>query len=306
MITYNHRRLFSSPHRNKWFYEQIKQACSGKVCMDIGTGSGVLSLFAIQAGAKHVFMLDHNIDCCNMVKDVFEYNNIPKNKYTIIHDRVDDNFKFTNTIDVIISETISSDFFGRGFQDICKTIQNIEALKDAVIIPDKIYGALTFFESMDGIENAYQLFDEWAVPEKLYTGVEEIDTTYTVWSHMLGEQKNDYQLACRPYLNPQTVYEKAIVRVWHDAKNSQCFIIEEAITYDAYNPFVDLEWYTKVNIPNKTYGIYLTGYLECERTNSTRHAMYKDVWATYFYKFVKTNNNLKIEYDTKINNFVFT
>ena len=89
MKTYDHNMLFTNRHRNNWYYKQIKSSCNDKICLDIGTGSGVLSLFAIHSGAKHVYMIDHNVDCCEMAGRIFQKANIPKEKYTIIRAEFD-------------------------------------------------------------------------------------------------------------------------------------------------------------------------------------------------------------------------
>jgi hypothetical protein len=39
--------------------------------------------------------------------------------------------------------------------------------------------------------------------------------------------------------------------------------------------------------------------------NSSLHLMNQDVWATYFYKFKKTNDNITIKFDRNIDNFLF-
>ena len=315
MKTYDHYRLFTSENRNNWFYNQIKQVCSGKVCMDIGAGSGVLSLFAIQAGAEHVFMIDHNIDCCDMASDIFEYNNISKEKYTIMHEQFDKNLaRVLPNIDVIVSEIITSKFFSAGYCDICKIIQDTPSLKNATMIPDKIYGSLTFFKDIKSITSVEQLFKRRDMIKKIYTGVENIDTEYTVLSHMVDRfsyhnvrihQFLDNFMSCRPYIKPRSVYERIMYDVWRDAIASECYTTDDVIKYDVYNPLTALEWQTKINMPNNIYGIRLNGYLECERTNSARFEMHKDVWATYFYKFTKTNNNLKIQFNNEINDFSF-
>ena len=309
--------LLTSEYRNNWFYNQIKKACPDKICLDIGTGSGILSLFAIHSGAKHVYMIDHNLDCCEMASDIFEYNNIPKEKYTIIHDEFDSSLaKTLPSIDVIVSETINGMFFNVGHHTICKTIQNTPSLKDATMIPDKIYGSLTFFKDINSIEAVEQLFKKRDTIKKIHTGVEHIDNEYTISSNIID--KNFYQdrelhpvlqtnhLLCRPWVNPHSKYEKIMLNIWQDAIASACYTTDDVIKYNTYNPPTTLEWQTNIDIPDNVYGIRLNGFLECERTNSARLEMYKEVWPTHFYKFTKVNNNLKIQFnDTNINNFVF-
>ena len=315
MKTYNHRRLFTSANRNNWFYNQIKKACPNKICMDIGIGSGILSLFAIQAGAKHVYMVDHNIDCIEMARDIFEYNNIPIEKYTIIHDKFDKTLaKTLPSIDVIVSETISSRLFCAGYHNICKIIQSTPSLKNATLIPDKIYSSLTFFKDVKNIDLIEQLFKETDPVEKLYTGVRHIDNEYIVLSNMIDKHSYhdrelrlclDNRMQCRAWIKPRNEYDKIMLDIRQDAMASACYTTDDVIIYNTYSPPIALEWQTKIDIQNNIYGIRLNNYLECERTNSTRLDMSIDVWAVIFYKFNKTANNLKIQFNNEINDFSF-
>jgi len=300
---FHHKELFTSKHRNNWFYKQIKQACPGKVCMDIGAGSGILSLFAIHAGAKHVYMVEHNPNCCNMIEKIFKSAKIPPEKYTLIKDQANKDFIFTDKVDVIISETVSSNLFSKGYPGICRVIQNIKALKDAIVIPDKLYGSLVFFED-------YSILDEinkYYTPEIITTGVKEIDDVYTFTSDMVEEVKpnlsariwrtvDDYYDINQSHLNQHR-------NLWEKVKETKCHAISDVITFDAYNLNNKFEWRTLCMIPNKTYGIMLIGTLGCERTNSTKHIMNLDVWGTYFYKFTKMSDILNIKF--KEGNFEF-
>jgi len=315
MKTYDHHRLFTSANRNNWFYNQLKKACPNKICMDIGIGSGILSLFAIQAGAKHVYMVDHNLDCIEMARDIFEYNNIPTEQYTIIHAEFNKTLaKTLPSIDVIVSETISSKLFCAGYHNICKIIQSTPSLKNATMIPDKIYNSLTFFENVKNIDLIEQLFKKRDTVEKLYTGIKHIDNEYIVLSTMINRQSYhdkelhqylDNLMSCRPWIKPHSEYDKIMLNIWQDAMSSACYTTDDVIIYDTYNPLTTLEWQTEINIPNNIYGIRRNSFLECERTNSTRLDMSIDVWATYFYKFRKTSDTIDIRFDDKEKNFVF-
>ena len=304
METFHHKELFTSKHRNNWFYKQIKQACIGKICMDIGAGSGILSLFAIHAGASHVYMIEHNPDCCNMIEKVFKSAKIPSTKYTLIREEFNSNFIFTDKVDMIISETISSNLFRQSYPSICRVVQNIKALKDAIIIPDKLYGSLVFFEEIS-------IFDKLKFqPYVITTGVPEVDKDFTFLSDVIDHHDGTYKARLwRPKherISAENVQQIPIYQeLWHAAKKSTCFTMTDIITFDAYNLNNKFEWRALCMIPNKTYGIMFIGALGCERTNSTKHIMNLDAWATNFYKFTKMSDILNIKFDMKEKNFVF-
>ena len=295
MINHYHQyELFTSEHRNNWFYKQIKQICPDKICMDIGVGSGILSLFAIHAGASHVYMIEHNPDCCNIIEKVFKSANIPSTKYTLIREEFNSNFEPIDKIDVIISETITSNFFRDGYQDICKAIQDNEALKDAIMIPDKIYGSFVFFDDVS-------VFDKLkSESHVITTGVDEVDKDYTFSSNLLKPYQFYNARLWRPETNP--LYHE----LRNNAKETTSHTMTDAIIFDAYNPNSKLEWRRLCMIPNKTYGIMLIGRIACEKIGySKAHTMNLDVWATCFYKFKKMSDILNITFNDKEKNFVF-
>lgn len=61
---------------------------SGKICIDVGAGSGILSLFLVKAGARHVFAIEAS-NIVDKLQQIVNDNNYT-NRITIIHKRVED------------------------------------------------------------------------------------------------------------------------------------------------------------------------------------------------------------------------
>lgn len=82
-------------YNNKSFFKD-------KIVMDVGCGTGILSLFAVKAGAKHVFAVD-NSDIILKAREIAKENEV-NDKITFIKGKVEQIKLPVEKVDIIISE----------------------------------------------------------------------------------------------------------------------------------------------------------------------------------------------------------
>ncbi|KAG8656684.1 hypothetical protein MANES_04G162200v8 [Manihot esculenta] len=80
---------------------QLQSHIEGKVVVDVGCGTGILSIFCAQAGAKRVYAVDAS-DIAVQANEVVKANNLSE-KIIVLHGRVED-VEIDEEVDVIISE----------------------------------------------------------------------------------------------------------------------------------------------------------------------------------------------------------
>ena len=73
-----------------------------KIVLDIGCGTGILSIFAAKAGAKQVFGIEF-ADIADYAKEIIKRNNL-EDKITVIKSKVEDAELPVEKVDIIISE----------------------------------------------------------------------------------------------------------------------------------------------------------------------------------------------------------
>lgn len=86
-------------YRNAIF--KYKDFIAGKVVVDVGCGTGILSIFCAQAGAKKVYAVDAS-DIALQANEVVKANNL-QDTVKVLHGRVED-VEIDEEVDVIISE----------------------------------------------------------------------------------------------------------------------------------------------------------------------------------------------------------
>lgn len=92
-----HRTMLRDRKRTLAYYDFIgnnKDIFHNKTVMDIGCGTGVLSIFALKAGAKHVIAIDNSDIILRKTKFILENNNL-KN-ITLIKSKVEDIHSLSN------------------------------------------------------------------------------------------------------------------------------------------------------------------------------------------------------------------
>ena len=71
--------------RNVFYEKIISEECNGRICIDIGTGNGLLTFLAITHGATHVYCFEADPYTCQLLEAMA--NNLGfSNKITIIND----------------------------------------------------------------------------------------------------------------------------------------------------------------------------------------------------------------------------
>ena len=73
-----------------------------KIVLDVGAGSGILSIFAAKAGAKHVYALECS-SICGLARDIVRLNGL-SDRITFVQGKAEEVTLPVDTVDVIISE----------------------------------------------------------------------------------------------------------------------------------------------------------------------------------------------------------
>ena len=73
-----------------------------KIVLDIGCGTGILSIFAARAGAKHVYGIEF-ADIADYAKEIIKKNNL-SDKITIFKSKVEEITLPVDKVVIIISE----------------------------------------------------------------------------------------------------------------------------------------------------------------------------------------------------------
>ena len=100
--------MLNDTGRNSFYKQAIDQAAPGKVVCDIGAGTGLLSVLAVQAGAKKVIAVERN-----EARYKYLCANLSKAGYSNTIEAVYGDFVSLDIpADVYVSETINTQIFG--------------------------------------------------------------------------------------------------------------------------------------------------------------------------------------------------
>lgn len=108
--------MLNDEHRNSCYRRAIKESIKtgNERVLDIGTGTGLLALYALEAGAKEVYACEEDEVMLDICRKVFPENNV---NVTIIADH-STNISLEelgiHKFDVIVMEIFDSGAFGEG------------------------------------------------------------------------------------------------------------------------------------------------------------------------------------------------
>jgi len=188
--------MINDQWRNSFFRRNLDNIAKDQVVLDVGAGTGILSAYALDAGAKFVYAVEHNKQSAKMAQFLLSQC-FDQSRFKVINcnfwsDDIDQHIP-KNSIDIFLSETAGPGLFDQGM------IQSWECARSllkatAVSLPDKLHCDVHVWNSavqFDQPRNPVHLLDEqnllmprFADAIKEFLKQEKLPPYYNVWTDL--------------------------------------------------------------------------------------------------------------------------
>jgi len=178
-----HADMLNDRPRNEWFQHRIEQVSANKVVLDVGGGAGLLTYYALQAGAEHVYVVESDPGILRILRGVLS-KCFDKERYTII----DKNFWTIdveqyipkNSIDVFVSETLGGAGIDEGLLTTWWCAKQF-VKEDCVFIPNKVSIDVCYWDTQgflgDAPEKSVNLVES-SLPKQFIDAVVSTDAEH--------------------------------------------------------------------------------------------------------------------------------
>ncbi|KAJ8766925.1 hypothetical protein K2173_011743 [Erythroxylum novogranatense] len=155
-----HEEMLKDVVRTKTYQNVIYQnrfLFKDKIVLDVGAGTGILSLFCAKAGAAHVYA----VECAhvaNMAKEIVESNGY-SNVITVLKGKIEEIELPVPKVDIIISEWMGYFLL---FENMLKSVlyaRDKWLVRDGIILPDKASLHLTAIEDAEYREDKIEFWN---------------------------------------------------------------------------------------------------------------------------------------------------
>ncbi|XP_043722346.1 probable protein arginine N-methyltransferase 1 [Telopea speciosissima] len=155
-----HEEMLKDTIRTKTYQNVIYQNIflfRNKVVLDVGAGTGILSLFCAKAGAKHVYAVECS-QMADMAKEIVEANGF-SNVITVLKGKVEEIVLPVAQVDIIISEWMGYFLL---FENMLNTVlyaRDKWLINDGIVLPDRASLYLTAIEDAEYKEDKIEFWN---------------------------------------------------------------------------------------------------------------------------------------------------
>ena len=133
-----------------------KEEFTLQVVLDVGCGTGILSMFAAKAGAKHVYAVDCS-SIINQASQIVERNGF-KDQITLIQGKIEEIELPVSKVDIIISEWMGYFLLYESMLDTVIFARDKWLIDNGIIFPDK---AVMYICAMEDAQVKQERIDFW-------------------------------------------------------------------------------------------------------------------------------------------------
>ncbi|KAJ9181710.1 hypothetical protein P3X46_005777 [Hevea brasiliensis] len=155
-----HEEMLKDVVRTKTYQNVINQnkfLFKNKVVLDVGAGTGILSLFCAKAGAAHVYAVECS-DMADMAKEIVESNGFSE-IVTVLKGKVEEIELPVANVDIIISEWMGYFLLYENMLNTVLYARDKWLVSDGILLPDKASLYLTAIEDADYKEDKIEFWN---------------------------------------------------------------------------------------------------------------------------------------------------
>ncbi|KAL9376627.1 hypothetical protein Peur_030747 [Populus x canadensis] len=138
-------------YQNKFLFKD-------KVVLDVGAGTGILSLFCAKAGAAHVYAVECS-HMANMAKEIVESNGY-SNVITVLKGKIEEIELPVAKVDIIISEWMGYFLLFENMLNSVLYTRDKWLVNDGIVLPDKTSLYLTAIEDAEYKEDKIEFWND--------------------------------------------------------------------------------------------------------------------------------------------------
>jgi len=86
----DHLLWLNDAGRNRFYQETITATCKDKICVDVGAGSGILTDYALEAGASHVYCVEIRKARANFLREKYQNKNVTVIEQDFLNTKIQD------------------------------------------------------------------------------------------------------------------------------------------------------------------------------------------------------------------------
>ncbi|XP_051150619.1 protein arginine N-methyltransferase 1.1-like [Andrographis paniculata] len=155
-----HEEMLKDVVRTKTYQNVIYKSSflfKDKVVLDVGAGTGILSLFCAKVGAKHVYAVECS-GMADMAQEIVKRNGF-SNVITVLKGKIEEIELPVARVDVIISEWMGYFLVYENMLNTVLYARNKWLVQDGIVLPDKASLYLTAIEDADYKEDKIEFWN---------------------------------------------------------------------------------------------------------------------------------------------------
>ena len=157
--------MINDVDRNRFYDNLLKFHVKGKVCTEVGFGSGILTMMALHHGAKHVYAYEMDTSIFEIGREIIKRMGYA-DRVTFIHDK----FDYRHESELLLHELFMNTAWGEGLYEIHKMVKG-----KTQILPGKIRCEIKVNSNQDKVNKQHHYFTDNLRPAYNYNPDEVID-----------------------------------------------------------------------------------------------------------------------------------